>query len=118
MDGAWQESKTDKYMPVTNSSTGALMAEAPSCTLEEVNSCVEAAAEAFPAWRDTPLAKRVQVMFNYKFLLEKHKDELATLLATEMGKTFAEAHGDVFKAIEVVELAVRDPPSPCRGAAQ
>jgi len=105
MDGAWQESKTDKYMPVTNSSTGALMAEAPRCTLEEVNGCVEAAAEAFPAWRDTPLAKRVQVMFNYKFLLEKHKDELATLLATEMGKTFAEAHGDIFKAIEVVELA-------------
>ena len=109
MDGAWHESKTDKYMPVSNSSTGEIMAEAPRCTLEEVNSCVEAAAEAFPAWRDTPLAKRVQVMFNYKFLLEKHKNDLATLLAMEMGKTYAEAHGDIFKAIEVVELACAAP---------
>ena len=37
MDGAWHESKTSKFLPVTNSSTGELMAEAPSCTLEEVN---------------------------------------------------------------------------------
>jgi malonate-semialdehyde dehydrogenase (acetylating)/methylmalonate-semialdehyde dehydrogenase len=109
MDGAWHESKTDKYMPVTNSSTGELMAEAPSCTLEEVNACVDAAAAAFPAWRDTPVAKRVQVMFKYKALLDKHKDELATLLAMEMGKTLAEAHGDIFKAIEVVELACAAP---------
>ena len=109
MDGAWQESKSGMYMPVTNSSTGELMAEAPSCSVEEVNACVESAAAAFPAWRDTPVSKRVQVMFRYKALLDQHKDELATLLATEMGKTLAEAHGDVFKAIEVVELACSVP---------
>ena len=109
MDGAFQESKSGIYMPVTNSSTGELMAEAPSCSVEEVNACVESAAAAFPAWRDTPVSKRVQVMFRYKALLDQHKDELATLLATEMGKTLAEAHGDVFKAIEVVELACSVP---------
>jgi malonate-semialdehyde dehydrogenase (acetylating)/methylmalonate-semialdehyde dehydrogenase len=109
MDGAWHESKSGDYMPITNSSTGELMAEAPRCTQAEVDSCVEAAAAAFPAWRDTPLAKRVQVMFSYKALLDKHKDELATLLSKEMGKTLAEAHGDVFKAIEVVELACAAP---------
>jgi malonate-semialdehyde dehydrogenase (acetylating)/methylmalonate-semialdehyde dehydrogenase len=109
MDGAWHDSKSGIYMPVTNSSTGELMAEAPRCSLEEVNACVEAAAAAFPAWRDTPVARRTQVMFRYKMLLDKHKDELATLLATEMGKTLPEAHGDIFKAIEVVELACAVP---------
>jgi len=109
MDGAWHDSKSGIYMPVTNSSTGEVMAEAPRCSLEEVNACVEAAAAAFPAWRDTPVSQRVQVMFRYKALLDQHKDELATLLATEMGKTLAEAHGDVFKAIEVVELACSVP---------
>jgi malonate-semialdehyde dehydrogenase (acetylating)/methylmalonate-semialdehyde dehydrogenase len=105
MDGAWQESKTTKLLPITNSSTGELMAEAPSCTLDEVNACVESAAEAFPGWRDTPITQRVQMMFRYKAVLESHVDELATLLATEMGKTLAEARGDVLKSIEVVELA-------------
>ncbi len=109
MDGAWHESKSGNYMPVTNSSTGELMAEAPRCTADEVNACVEAAAAAFPGWRDTPVAKRAQVMFNYKALLEQHKDDLARLLSTEMGKTYVEAQGDVFKAIEVVELACAVP---------
>jgi malonate-semialdehyde dehydrogenase (acetylating)/methylmalonate-semialdehyde dehydrogenase len=105
MDGAWHESKTSRYLPITNSSTGELMAEAPSCTLDEVNACVESAAEAFPGWRDTPITQRVQMMFRYKAILEEHVGELATLLSTEMGKTLVEARGDVLKAIEVVELA-------------
>ncbi|MEE9218200.1 MAG: CoA-acylating methylmalonate-semialdehyde dehydrogenase [Acidobacteriota bacterium] len=109
MDGAWHESKTSKFLPVTNSSTGEVMAETPSCTLDEVNAAVESAAATFPSWRDTPITKRVQVMFSYKTILEKHVNELATLLATEMGKTLAEARGDVIKAIEVVELACAVP---------
>ncbi len=109
MDGAWHESKTSQYLPVTNSSTGKVMAEAPSCTLEEVNAAVECADAAFPAWRDTPITQRVQVMFRYKGILEQHIEELAVLLSTEMGKTLAEARGDVIKAIEVVELACAVP---------
>ncbi len=109
MDGAWHESRTNKYLPVSNSSTGELMAEAPSCTLEEVNAAVECADAAFPAWRDTPITRRVQVMFRYKAILEQHVEELALLLSTEMGKTLGEARGDVVKAIEVVELACAIP---------
>jgi malonate-semialdehyde dehydrogenase (acetylating)/methylmalonate-semialdehyde dehydrogenase len=109
MDGAWHESKSGNYMPVTNSSTGEVMAEAPRCSLEEVNAAVESAAAAFPAWRDTPITVRTQMMFRYKAILEKHVGELATLLSTEMGKTLVEARGDVLKAIEVVELACAIP---------
>lgn len=109
MDGAWHESKTDRYLAVMNPSTGELMAEAPSCTLEEVNAAVECADAAFPAWRDTPITRRVQVMFRYKAILEQHVEELALLLSTEMGKTLGEARGDVAKAIEVVELACAVP---------
>jgi len=111
MDGAWHESKSGNYMPVTNSSTGELMAEAPRCSLEEVNAAVESAAAAFPGWRDTPITVRTQLMFRYKAILEQHVGELATLLATEMGKTLVEARGDVIKAIEVVELACATPVS-------
>ena len=64
-----------------------------------------AAAAAFPAWADTPLPQRIQVMFRFKQLLDQHLDELTILLATEMGKVLAEARGDVLKAIEVVECA-------------
>ncbi len=109
MGGAWHESNTDKYLPVMNPSTGKLMAEAPSCTLEEVNAAVECADAAFPAWRDTPISQRVQLMFRYKAILEQRVEELSLLLSTEMGKTLGEARGDVIKAIEVVELACAIP---------
>ncbi|MHC4917764.1 MAG: CoA-acylating methylmalonate-semialdehyde dehydrogenase, partial [Planctomycetota bacterium] len=107
--GKWKDTTSGNYMPITNSSTGEVMAETPKCTAEEVNSAVEAAAAAFPEWRDTPITKRVQIMFKMKELLERDLHDLAVLLATEMGKTYNEARGDVLKAIEVTELACAVP---------
>ena len=103
--GEWRDSESHDYMPVTNSSTGEVIAEAPKCSVAEVNEAVAAAAAAFPAWSGTPLSARVQVLFRFKQLVERDLDELAVLLATEMGKNLAESRGDVLKAIEVVELA-------------
>jgi len=103
--GKWLDSASGEYHEITNSSTGEVIARAPKCSVEEVDAAVEAAAAAFPEWRDTPVTQRVQVMFRLKNLLESELDDLSTLLSTEMGKTLAEARGDVLKAIEVVELA-------------
>ncbi|MGA3217567.1 MAG: CoA-acylating methylmalonate-semialdehyde dehydrogenase [Acidimicrobiales bacterium] len=105
VNGDWRDTESGQYMPVTNSSTGEVMALAPKCTADEVNAAVAAAAAAYPAWRDTPLPARVQVMFRFKHLVERELNELAVLAASEMGKNLAEARGDVLKAIEVVELA-------------
>lgn len=103
--GEWHDSSSGEYYQITNSSTGEVMAEAPRCTSVEVDSAVEAAAAAFPAWRDTPITERVQVMFRLKERFEANLHDLAVLLSTEMGKSYTEARGDVLKAIEVVELA-------------
>ncbi|HWR40234.1 MAG TPA: CoA-acylating methylmalonate-semialdehyde dehydrogenase [Patescibacteria group bacterium] len=105
VNGEWKQSQTKKYMPVTDSSTGELIAEVPCCTLDEVEAAIQAAHQAFPAWSDTPVAKRTQIMFKYRELLDAHLEELAVLVAKELGKNLEEARGDVLKAIEVVELA-------------
>ena len=68
--GEWKDTTSGVYYEITNSSTGEVMAEAPRCTAEEVDAAVEAAAAAYPGWRDTPITKRVQVMFKMKGLLE------------------------------------------------
>lgn len=107
--GEWRETASGEYMEVTNASTGEVMALAPKCTADEVNEAVAAAQAAYPDWRDTPVGKRVQVMFHFKMLLEQHLDELAVLLSKENGKVLEEARGDVLKAIEVVELACAVP---------
>jgi malonate-semialdehyde dehydrogenase (acetylating) / methylmalonate-semialdehyde dehydrogenase len=107
--GKWLDTTGGQYMPITNSSTGEVMAETPKCTSDEVNAVVEAARDAYPAWRDTPITKRVHIMFKVKELLEKYLHDLAILLSQEMGKTYNEARGDVLKAIEVTELACAAP---------
>jgi malonate-semialdehyde dehydrogenase (acetylating)/methylmalonate-semialdehyde dehydrogenase len=107
--GEWKDTASGVYYEITNSSTGETMAEAPRCTAEEVDAAVEAAAAAFPGWRDTPITERVQVMFRLKGLMEENLHDTAVLLATEMGKSYTEARGDVLKAIEVVELACAAP---------
>ncbi|MFZ5437007.1 MAG: CoA-acylating methylmalonate-semialdehyde dehydrogenase [Bacillota bacterium] len=107
--GEWKESSTQRYMPVTNSSTGEMMAEAPCCTVDEVNSAVEAAAAAFPEWSETPVTQRAELMFRFKAAIEPHIEELTLLVSKELGKNLDEARGDVLKAIEVVEMACAVP---------
>ena len=107
--GEWRDSKTDKWMPVTNSSTGEVMAEVPCCTREEVESAIDSAAAAFPEWSQMSLSKRTQMMFKWRNILIEHLDELTLLCAKELGKTLSEARGDVLKAIEPTELACATP---------
>lgn len=109
VNNEWRETTSGRYMPVYNPSVGKVMAETPCCTPQEVEDAVRAANAAFVNWSAKPVGARVQVLFRYKAILDEHLVELATLLATEMGKSLDEARGDVLKAIEVVELACAAP---------
>ncbi len=109
VNGEWKDSKTDKWMEVTNSSTGEVMAEVPCCTVDEVDEAIASAAEAFKSWSLMSLSKRTQLLFKWRNILVEHEEELAVLCATELGKTLNEARGDVAKAIEPTELACAAP---------
>lgn len=105
VDGQWRESKTDKYMDCFNPSTGEVVALAPQCTQEEVDSAIQAANDAFPDWSNTPVTVRAQVLFKLKALIDAHFDELVHLVCEEQGKCWAEAVGCIAKTNEVIEFA-------------
>lgn len=105
VNGQWLESKTDRWTPVTDSSTGEVIAEIPCCTAEEVESAIAAAQAAFPEWSKKSLSTRTQLMFKWRNVLLAHLDELTLLCSKELGKTLEEARGDVLKAIEPTEHA-------------
>ena len=107
--GEWRQSKTDKWMSVTDSSTGEVIAEVPCCTKDEVEDAIASAAAAFPEWSMLSISKRTQMMFKWRNVLMEHLDELTYLCAKELGKTLNEARGDVLKAIEPTELACATP---------
>ncbi len=109
INGEWVLSKAERYMEVTDSSTGETIAEVPQCTIEECEAAITSAQEAFATWSRLSISKRVQYMFRWREVLIAHKEELAILCAKELGKTLNEARGDVQKAIEPTEQACAVP---------
>lgn len=98
-------SASESWIEVTNPADQSLLARVPRATPAEVELAVRRAHDAYLLWREVPASERARVMFNYQHLLKAHHDELATLLAQETGKNFADAKGDVWRGIEVVEQA-------------
>lgn len=109
INGRFTPSETKRFMPVYDPSTGAVIAETPCCTAEEVAAAVAAAKAAFPAWADTPCAKRVEVLYRFRELLMRDMDELTYILCREHGKNWDEARGDLLKVKEPVEVALGAP---------
>lgn len=105
VNGEWKTSKAEKYYDVTDSSTGELLAQVPSCTKEEVEEAIASAHEAYKSWSALSLSRRTQYLFTWRNVLMAHLEELTVLCAKELGKNLAEARGDVLKAIEPTEFA-------------
>ncbi|HCO56771.1 MAG TPA: methylmalonate-semialdehyde dehydrogenase (CoA acylating), partial [Burkholderiales bacterium] len=91
---------TDVYNPALGAKTASLALASAS----DIDHAVQRAAHAFPAWADTPPAKRAAIMFKFRELIMKHIDELAQLLSSEHGKTIPDAKGEVARGLEVVEF--------------
>lgn len=107
--GEWVQSSTERWIDVTNPATNEVIAQAPVATQAEMAAAVESAKRAFLTWKEVAVPERARVMMRYQALLKEHHDELATILASETGKTFDDAKGDVWRGIEVVEHAANIP---------
>jgi malonate-semialdehyde dehydrogenase (acetylating)/methylmalonate-semialdehyde dehydrogenase len=90
---------------VTNPATGEVTGEVSLGSVEDARAVIDAAAAAFPAWRDTSLAKRTQILFAFRELLNSRKSELAEIITSEHGKVVSDALGEVSRGQEVVEFA-------------
>lgn len=104
-NGQFVESKTEHYDKIYDPSTGAVIAHSPRCTKAEVLAAIEAAKTAYPAWSNTPPMKRAQILYRIRELIMQNLEELTLSVATENGKAWLEAQGDVLKAKEGTELA-------------
>ena len=90
---------------VYNPSKGEPVAEVELATSDVVAQAIADAKAAYPAWRNTPPAKRAQIMFRFKMLLEEHADTICEMIATEHGKVIHDAMGELQRGIENVEFA-------------
>ncbi|WP_201589361.1 CoA-acylating methylmalonate-semialdehyde dehydrogenase [Psychrobacter fozii] len=105
INGQFVDSNTSEWIDITDPATQEVIAKVPQTTDDEINQAVAAAQTAFQTWRKTPITTRARIFLKYQALIREHMDELAGILTAEQGKTIADARGDVFRGLEVVEHA-------------
>ncbi len=105
INGQFVDSTTNEWIDITDPATQEVIAKVPQTTDDEINQAVAAAQTAFQTWRKTPITTRARIFLKYQQLIREHMDELAETLTAEQGKTIADARGDVFRGLEVVEHA-------------
>jgi malonate-semialdehyde dehydrogenase (acetylating)/methylmalonate-semialdehyde dehydrogenase len=90
---------------VFNPAKGEITKHVALAETKDAKAAIQAAVDAYPAWRDTSLTKRQQIMFNFREILNANKEELAAIVTEEHGKTLPDALGEVTRGLEVVEYA-------------
>jgi malonate-semialdehyde dehydrogenase (acetylating)/methylmalonate-semialdehyde dehydrogenase len=105
LDGKLVESQSREWQNVVNPATQEVLAQVPFSTDAEIEAAIASAKRAFKTWRNTPLPARARIMLKLQALVREHMSRIARTLSAEQGKTLADAEGDVFRGLEVVEHA-------------
>ena len=105
IDGKFVQSNTKQWRDIVNPANQEVLAQVPFATQDEVNAAVLSAKKAFKTWKKTPIGARARIFLKYQQLIREHMKELAQILTAEQGKTLADAEGDVFRGLEIVEHA-------------
>ncbi len=91
--------------PVWNPATGEQTGAVDFATVEEIDAAVRTAKEAFDSWRSVSLARRAELFFRIRELVNEHRADIARFLTLEHGKVTSDALGEVARGLEVIEFA-------------
>ena len=107
--GSWRTPQGVEELEDLDPASGEVLARVPLCGAPEVREAVEVARAAQRGWRDTPPQRRARAVLGLREGLEARREELAALVTADMGKTLADADGEVGRGIESVESAAAIP---------
>ncbi|MGM8364011.1 aldehyde dehydrogenase family protein [Virgibacillus sp. W0181] len=104
INGEWVDAATkETYASINPANTDEVLGSFQRSNKEDVERAIEAAEQSFEAWANTSATVRGDVIFRLIQLLDKHREELATIITKEVGKSFREANGEVQKTIDAMK---------------
>lgn len=95
INGSWVQADSGKKFPVTNPFDGKQLGEVPTCGKAETKAAIEAANQAWPAWKALSAKERSDLMWAWARLIDKNKEDLARIMTLEQGKAINEARGEI-----------------------
>lgn len=104
INGKWCQSLDKKtFEKRSPSNTGDLIGVFPDSSSRDVDQAVQAARKAFPAWRSLSLIRRAECLDRFAQLVHADLEELARLMAREMGKPVNECRADITEGIHMAQ---------------
>ncbi len=107
--GSFVDATVDRTLDDRDPATGELAARVPLSGAADVDAAVRGARQAQPDWRGVPPQERARAVLALRDALVAHREELTALVTADMGKTLADADGEVGRGIESVESAAAIP---------
>ncbi|MER7274518.1 CoA-acylating methylmalonate-semialdehyde dehydrogenase [Dactylosporangium sp. NPDC000244] len=99
------EGSSGRTADVTNPATGAVSGQVALASVQDAEAVIAGAAAAAQGWARTSIARRTQVLFAFRELLNARREELAAIITAEHGKVHSDALGEIARGQEVVEFA-------------
>ncbi|KAL7648601.1 UNVERIFIED_CONTAM: hypothetical protein RMT77_000507 [Armadillidium vulgare] len=93
-NGEWHNGRGGTF-PVFNPANGEKIADVANCIIKDYEEAVSSASKAFRSWSRTTVKERASLLHKLKDLLLQNKEEIATLLTMENGKSKSESLGEV-----------------------
>ncbi len=100
INGQWVRVENAELLDVENPSTGEIIGQVPLSTPAELDLAVEAAAAAFPAWRDTPVARRCDPLQKLAEMIRDSSEDIARTITAEMGKSLPDSRAEMKRNVE------------------
>jgi succinate-semialdehyde dehydrogenase / glutarate-semialdehyde dehydrogenase len=101
INGRWIESSA--HIDVDNPATGEIVGTVPRLGRAEARQAIDAASQAFSAWRKKTAKERAAVLRRWFDLMMANQEDLARLMTTEQGKPLGEARAEVVYAASFLE---------------
>lgn len=103
INGEWIAAAKGKTFDVINPATAEVITTIPNMDVEDVRKAIDAANEAWPAYRELTAGQRATLLKKWYALILENKEELARLMTMECGKVLAESLGEVEYGASFVE---------------
>ncbi|MDY0270666.1 NADP-dependent succinate-semialdehyde dehydrogenase [Trichloromonas sp.] len=103
IDGQWHNADSGSTIDVTNPASGEKLGTIPKMGAAETRRAIEAANNAWPAWRDKTAGERAVILRRWAELMMAHQEDLARLMTAEQGKPLAESRGEIAYAASFIE---------------
>ena len=104
INGEWLDADSGETIDVTNPATGEVVATVPKMGAAETRRAIEAANEAWPAWREKLAKERAAILRRWYDLIMDAREDLAQIMTAEQGKPISESRGEIAYAASFVEF--------------